>query len=286
MNSKEIIVQCEPNSIKINGKQLSFPLHLNTLIDIFGEPKQERDTYWYFIWDELGIYGDYGSWDDILNINFLIKKVDIKHLPQNTFSGKIFVNDNSINDVEETTIKLNSREICKWRYKDDNEIYAYNISENYDYEEINLKDKYKLPKPSKDSIVFADFNFKLSVIEELMFNQKVLTPEFDVYEFVEVYSKRKIDIDKEGYEIIPEVLDYFEKLVISKKMLEKVTEINQEGGNKIYTQLCPFWDGEDNLFNIKSFEDVKHLQKLKRMNLFYKDEKIVEELKLKGIEVG
>ena len=59
---------------------------------------------------------------------------------------------------------------------------------------------------------FQDINFKLCVIEELMYTKNLLTPKFDIYEFVENYKDRKIDIDEEGYDIIPEVLEYFKQI--------------------------------------------------------------------------
>ena len=59
---------------------------------------------------------------------------------------------------------------------------------------------------------FVDFNFKLAVIQVLMYEQTMLTSPFDVYEFAKNHSLREINIDEEGYEIIPEVKEYFEKL--------------------------------------------------------------------------
>jgi hypothetical protein len=47
-----------------------------------------------------------------------------------------------------------------------------------------------------------------------MYNQKLLEPEFSIEEFVESYEKREIDIEEEGYDSIPEVLDYFRNLDI------------------------------------------------------------------------
>jgi len=70
-----------------------------------------------------------------------------------------------------------------------------------------------------DPVQFKDFNFKLAVIQRLMYEQNVLTPRFDVYEFVERYTARHIDIEKEGYGVIPEVRRYFKQLVLGKYTL-------------------------------------------------------------------
>lgn len=48
-----------------------------------------------------------------------------------------------------------------------------------------------------NGVQFKDFNFKLAVIEGLMYEQGVLAPRFDVYEFVKDYAARQIDIADE-----------------------------------------------------------------------------------------
>ena len=49
--------------------------------------------------------------------------------------------------------------------------------------------------------------------------------------------------------------------------------------------VTPQWDGEDDVFNIQSFDDIKHFPNLKKMTLFETDSKVIEELKSKGIEI-
>jgi|LakMenEpi03Aug12_release.lakeMendotaPanAssembly.Ray.scaffolds.fasta_scaffold989774_2 hypothetical protein len=131
---------------------------------------------------------------------------------------------------------------------------------------------------------FTDFNFKLAVIQVLMYEKKVLQPAFDIHNFVRKYTGRKINIEKEGYKIIPEVKKFFEDLEIPSELLNKVEKIYQ-GSNKIYLQLCPFWSGEDELFNITKTEDLRLLPNLKKITLYYDDEKkMVNEFKAKGID--
>lgn len=135
-----------------------------------------------------------------------------------------------------------------------------------------------------DGAQFKDFNFKLAVIERLMYEQGVLTPRFDVYDFVEAYVERQIDIEEEGYDIIPEVRAYFEQLEIAAELLPRIEEINQDGGDTIYGQLCPFWDGEDDVFNIQSAEDAALLPNLRSVTLFYdEDQRILQEFRQRGI---
>jgi len=136
-----------------------------------------------------------------------------------------------------------------------------------------------------EAIKFKDLNFKLAVIQELMYNQGLLEPEFDVYEFVEGYTKRKIDIDEEGYDPIPEVLQYFEDFEIPVSLAKNIEGLSMDGGNEIYLQVCPFWDGEDDVFNIKLADDAENFPNLKNVILFYdEDNSILDKFKSRGIE--
>ena len=67
-----------------------------------------------------------------------------------------------------------------------------------------------------DFLQFDNFNFKLAIIQELMYEQNVLEPRFDVYSFCE---SEKLSIDPEDfYETpIPEVETYFKQLEIPKE---------------------------------------------------------------------
>jgi len=105
-----------------------------------------------------------------------------------------------------------------------------------------------------------------------MYNQEVLKPKFDLFEFVEWYEERKIDIEKEGYELIPEITQYFKELPIESNYTNLITEIYQDGGNEIYMQLLRFWTGEDDIFNIQNAEDAIHFPNLKKVTLFYENQ--------------
>ena len=283
------IIDLREQGVFIDGNEISFPIDIDKLEEIFGKATQQywEDNDWRIIWDNYGICTS-GLLDKINNLCFLVKPENrLKHLPKNTFKGKILINGQPIDKIQENPIKIKRYEILKARYKgkDENEIYCYYLSENYDYEEKKDKNKYKLQKPSKNAIQFADFNFKLLIIEELMYNQKLLTPKFDIYEFVELYDKRKIDIDEEGYdEPIPEAIEYFKNLNIDRKLAKQVTEVYQDGGNEVYRNILPHWDGEDDIFDIQSHEDIKYFPNLKKATLFCDDIEVLEELKSKGID--
>ena len=115
---------------------------------------------------------------------------------------------------------------------------------------------------------FKSFNFKLAVVQELMYVQEVLRPKFDVYDFCENYTKRDIDPEDYYFEVIPEVKKWFMDLPIPTSLAALVTELYFDGGNEIYAQLIPFWDGEDDVFDIETLteEDICQLPNLKTID--------------------
>jgi hypothetical protein len=120
-----------------------------------------------------------------------------------------------------------------------------------------------------NSLQFTDLNFKIAIAQVLMYDMNLLVPQFDIWQFAETYSQRPINIDDEGYDIIPEALSWFESLIIPAAFANEVTEIYQDGGNEIYMQICPFWSGESDIFNIHSTEDAMQFTNLKKVTLFY-----------------
>lgn len=79
-----INIECSKNGIFINDYEIEFPIHLNDLIKLFGEPsRKEFDMFWRVIWDDLGIYTSYPTWDYIVDINFLTSHHHkLKHTPK------------------------------------------------------------------------------------------------------------------------------------------------------------------------------------------------------------
>lgn len=131
---------------------------------------------------------------------------------------------------------------------------------------------------------FKDFNFKLAVINELMYNQGVINPLFRRRQFLEDQGITP-DPERDEWEIIPEVRAYFEQLEIPAEMLATVEEIYQDGGDEIYMEVVEMWDGEDDKFNITSTDDLALLPNLKKITLFYDDaEAMVPAFQAKGIE--
>ena len=150
--------------------------------------------------------------------------------------------------------------------------------------------KWKFPLTEEKCAQFKSFNFKLAVVQELMYVQEVLKPKFDVYDFCENYTKRDIDPEEYYFEIIPEVKKWFQDLPIAASLAPLVTELYFDGGNEIYAQLIPFWDGESDDFDIESLteEDIRQFPNLKTIDgtAILMSEKVKNFCKEKGISLA
>lgn len=150
--------------------------------------------------------------------------------------------------------------------------------------------KWAIPLLEEKCLQFKNFNFKLAVVQELMYVQEVLKPKFDVYDFCENYTKRDIDPEEYYFEIIPEVKKWFQDLPISASLAPLVTELYFDGGNEIYAQLIPFWDGESDDFDIEFLteEDIRQFPNLKTIDgtAILMSEKVKNFCKEKGISLA
>lgn len=282
-------VELNDTGIFINGEEIVFPINHEALSEIIGQPSRAfyDNNDWRRIWDDLGVYA---SGIDVNSLMFIIKPEDWFHYnPEHPFTGEMIVNGKPIQDYADGVIKVKRYQASRLRHmgEEANAIFAYGLGKNYDYEaEPSETPEAEAVALTGTPIVFTDLNFKLAVAQELMYEQKILKPEFDVYAFARQYKDRDIDIRKEGDAPIPEALEYFKNLDIDQAFAEKITSLEQDGGNDIYMEIAPFWDGEDDVFNIKSADDAASFPNLKEVTLFYDEagDALLEEFRAKGIK--
>lgn len=287
--------------LQINATDITFPLTINTLetcLDAnYRTIKKKSNTI--FTWDELGIlaYSKNGNQIESFTLQFNLEHYDF--IPQNIFTGIFqFNNQDGIEyyrshksqrvrlyDGDESGALI-SNEISASFLTDDDIVTAVEISAYIPYVrwEGIPKDKYKIKSVEEETIVFTDLGFKLSIIEELMYNKELLQPKFDIYEFAKWYRNREIDIDEEGYGPIKEVVAYFKELPIPKRFAPEVTEIYQDGGNDIYVNLSPFAGGGEEDWDIESAIDAKQFPNLKKATLCHAKETVYDELIAMGID--
>ncbi|WP_211273308.1 DUF6892 domain-containing protein [Streptomyces hirsutus] len=117
---------------------------------------------------------------------------------------------------------------------------------------------------------FKDFNFKLVVVEQLMYIDEKLTPQFSPAGVLK--EKGLGDVPWEyaqehdlAYKAVPEAREYFESLELSDELLAGVEELCMDGGDQVYQECAPVWDGEDDLFDITPLDDLVLLPNLRRV---------------------
>lgn len=101
---------------------------------------------------------------------------------------------------------------------------------------------------STEMLEFDNFNFKLAIIQILMYDLKLLTPYFDIYEFAKKNSNEQIDTDSPT--AIPQAIKFFKDIHIPRSLADKVEKIYMDGGDDIYMNIAPQWDGEDAFFDL------------------------------------
>ena len=97
-----------------------------------------------------------------------------------------------------------------------------------------------------------------------------------------------MDIDTESMEIIQPALDHFEKLQIPKEYAQHVQEIYMDGGNEIYMNLIPQWDGEDDSFDLNevSLKERQQFPNLKQATIISSNFEHVKEIfDMQGVQV-
>lgn len=129
--------------------------------------------------------------------------------------------------------------------------------------------------------MFEDFGFKLVVIGSLLGKDTSFAEELE-----EMQEKYVDEYDGDGYECIPEMVDYFENLKLTQEDLALVEELVFDGGEDIYFLLMTDWDGESDEFDVSSVKGFELLPNLKKVvYISMCEEELMEEFEKAGIEV-
>lgn len=289
-NSNRKIISIQKDHLVFMGEKIYPPFKLDIVQTILGNARIVHPSgnikKTFCVWDEIGIHG----WLNDQCTEIEAFGICIAHHERNLPNG-----------IYDGCIKIGTKDYreCKWKFDDyfaqeikkgcflivtllpeqlsavpeefkDTAMYLSGIIEiDYVPPKVKKPSKYNLSKLSEPILEFSNFNFKLAVIQSLMYDKCILKPKFDIYEFAEEYTKRKINIDDEGYEPIKEALNWFKKLEIPQSMAKEIDTLIMDGGNEIYGQITPFWDGEDNLFDIDTLDEdeVKQFSNLSHVRL-------------------
>ncbi|EST38074.1 hypothetical protein N566_09400 [Streptomycetaceae bacterium MP113-05] len=118
--------------------------------------------------------------------------------------------------------------------------------------------------------VFRDFNFKLLVVEQLMYGSGLLTPQFRIADRMRERGVMDVQgwvFDNDlAFTVLDESRAYFAALRIPDDLLAKVEALCVDGGLQVYQECAPVWDGEDDVFDVRSLDDLDLLPNLRRID--------------------
>ena len=291
---KKLEIDLQNNSMIINGTILAFPLSLKDIEVVLGKPDRvvkKENKFIKYIYDKAGIVFEHS-----FSINNHLKKcktyIDEEHLitelclyfgdkvkpmwdeeelPLNSCNTLITCNGKSPYFISDRQ-RVGDFNLILWTPYGRNfngipETITDTLSISYFPEVKHERESYKLKETDEELLHFDNINFKLTIIQVLMYDLRVLKPFFDIYDFAEEFSEE--DIDTESMEIIQPALEYMMNLPIPKKYAEQVQEIYMDGGNEIYLNLIPQWDGEDDGFalNEVSLKELRQFPNLKQATI-------------------
>ena len=310
---KKLEINLQNNSMIINGTSLAFPLSLKDIEVVLGKPDQvvKKDgKFIKYIYDTAGIVFEHSfevkqhlkSCEVYIDEEHLISTVFLyygdvvksmtgeKELPKQPCQA-VVLSDGKSPYFFSDRHRVGDFNLILWTPYETNfngiaEIITDTLSISYFPEFKHERESYKLKETDEELLHFDNINFKLTIIQVLMYDLLVLKPYFDIYDFAEEFSE--LEIDTESIEIIQPALEYMMNLPIPKKYAEQVQEIDMDGGNEIYMNLIPQWDGEDDSFDLNevSLKELQQFPNLKQATIISGNfEHVKETFDMQGIQV-
>ena len=291
---KKLEINFHNNSMIINGTSLAFPLSLKDIEAVLGKPDQvvKRDNKFIkYIYDNTGIVFEHS-----FSIKNHLKKsktyIDEEHLISTVFlyygdvvksmTGEkelpkqpcqaVVLSDGKSPYFFSDRHRVGDFNLILWtpygrNFNGITETITDTLSISYFPEIKRERESYKLETTDEEVLHFDNITFKLAIIQVLMYDLEVLKPIFNIFDFAEEASE--LNIDTESMEIIQPALEYMMNLPIPKKYAEQVQEIYMDGGNEIYLNLIPQWDGEDDSFDLNevSLKELQQFPNLKQATI-------------------
>lgn len=133
---------------------------------------------------------------------------------------------------------------------------------------------------------FDNFMFKLAVINELMYEHKLI-PTFDIYELL---KKEGVNPEDEFRYHGPLLLAlrYFKELAISTEIAQSLSSMSLDAGGELYAQIDLEWNGENSQFDITeiSEQELSAFANLKQVEVVsLASDKATRMLRKQGIQV-
>ena len=282
--AKVLSMNFHGNSIDVLETSLHFPLSLKDIETVFGKPDRffkKEGQFIKYIYDELGFVFVH-SFEIKQHLKSCEVYIDEEHLITSLY---LYFGEKVKPMWDEEELPLNP---CKTLITCNGipETITDTLSISYFPEVKHERESYKLKETDEELLHFDNINFKLTIIQVLMYDLRVLKPYFDIYDFADEFSE--LEIDTESMEIIQPALDYMINLPIPKKYAEQVQEIYMDGGNEIYLNLIPQWDGEDDGFDLNevSLKELQQFPNLKEATIISSNfEHVKETFDMQGVQV-
>jgi len=297
----------------INGTSLAFPLSLKDIEAVLGKPDQvvKKDgKFIKYIYDTAGIVFEHSfevkqhlkSCEVYFDEEHLISTVFLyygdvvksmtgeKELPKQPCQAMVLSDGKSPYFFSDRH-RVGDFNLILWtpygtNFNGITETITDTLSISYFPEIKRERESYKLKTTDGEVLHFDNINFKLAIIQVLMYDLEVLKPVFNIFDFAEESSE--LNIDTESMEIIQPALEYMMNLPIPKKYAEQVQEIYMDGGNEIYLNLIPQWDGEDDGFDLNevSLKELQQFPNLKQATIMTSNfEHVKETFDKQGVQV-
>ena len=111
---------------------------------------------------------------------------------------------------------------------------------------------------------FRDPNLKLVVLDELMRRGSIDLG--SPRQLAEHVLGRRVDLEKDGYELLQPAYDDLACYPLTRAQLESVTALTFDGALDIYSDIHDFWDGEED-FDVTSLEGIGLLANLEAIDV-------------------
>ncbi|SNR15189.1 DUF7738 domain-containing protein [Tenacibaculum jejuense] len=130
---KYFIINCNTDSILVNGTPLTFPTDFENLVEIFGKPSRTiNSSSEYVIWDDYGVSSSLKDDNKIVSINVYQNINASEYVPKKPYTGTLFFEEEDITFNEFSKIGLGK--IAIHRLGSENETrFGFSLGINNDY---------------------------------------------------------------------------------------------------------------------------------------------------------
>lgn len=185
MTSHSINIQT--NGIILDGTFVESPLALANIVKVLGEPvdaQNPNSSMVTLLWQDAGVRAFVTSEGLVKQLDFYLSpSPTAKFIPENPYTGQVLIDGTpltSIYEVTPETERFNEFSLGDMKYEAlvlhtlESPLSIFTV---FGIPEVAEPSKALIPLKAERPLTFSDFNFKLAIINELMFgDQPVLTP--------------------------------------------------------------------------------------------------------------